>query len=426
MATKKTTKPSSKDLLKQLAINGGPKAVNPPLPRRHHFGKEEKAAVDALFDAAIESGNAPGYNGAEEEAFCKEFAASLGGGFADGVNSGTNAVFVALRALDLPKFSEVIFGCVTDPGGVMPIILNDLIPVPADTAPGSFNTGAKEIEDRITPLTSAIVVAHIAGEPADMPAIMAVAKKYNLPVVEDCAQAHMAFINGQRVGTFGTIGAFSLMFGKHMCTGGQGGAVFTKSEELYWKIRRAADRGKPFNLPGMTNVAPSLNCNLDEIHAAIGRAQLKKLPSIVGRRRKNVAYLRANGFNDLKGISIPQDELPAGHETCCWWWRLRFNAKAMKCTREEYVKALQAEGLNIGPNYYAALPFKMAWAQSRATKFPWNNPCYKGDIFAKYPTPNCDAEMDRDIQFYFFESYTKKNLDQILKAFQKVDAAYAK
>ena len=273
--------------ISELAINGGPQAC-PGLPARFHFGKEEKAAADALFDKCIATGNAIGYNGPEEAAFCKEFAEYLGGGYVDGVNAGTNAVYVALKSLQLPPFSEVIVGCVTDPGGMMPIVELNCIPVPADTAEGSFNAGAKEIEARITERTSAIVVAHISGEPANMPEIMKVAKKYNLPVVEDCAQAHMALINGKKCGTFGTCGAFSLMFGKHMCVGGQGGAVFTNEEDQYWKIRRAADRGKPFNMEGCTNVIAAINCNMDEFHAAIGREQLKKLPGIVERRLKVV------------------------------------------------------------------------------------------------------------------------------------------
>ena len=88
-----------KDMAK-LAMNGGPKARTAAWPERGLIGAEEKLAVDALFDAAIRTGQAPGYNGAEEEAYCREFAASLGGGFADGVNSGTTAVYVALKALE--------------------------------------------------------------------------------------------------------------------------------------------------------------------------------------------------------------------------------------------------------------------------------------------------------------------------------------
>lgn len=407
-----------------LAINGGEKAV-PVLPNRFHFGKEEKAAIDALFDAAIATGNAPGYNGPEEEAFCKEFAEFMGAKYADGTNGGTNSVYVALKALNLPPFSEVIVGCVTDPGGMMPIVINNCIPIPADTAPGSFNTGAKEIEARITERTSAIVVAHIGGEPADMPAIMEVAKKYNLPVVEDCAQSHMARINGKNVGTFGRYGAFSLMFGKHMCTGGQGGAVICNTEEDYWNERRAADRGKPFNLPaGSTNCVPALSCNMDEFHATVGRVQLKKLPDIVARRKKAISMLKAKGFDSLKSISVPP--LREDFDHCYWWWRLKFNAEAMNCTKDEFCAALIAEGLAIVPNYTGALPARMDWYKNKANQHPWNNPLYKGDANKEYLTPNCDQAIKDYFILFVFESYGEKETDLILKAVKKVETFYSK
>lgn len=410
--------------MEKLAIHGGPKAA-PPLPARFHFGREEKAAADALFDEAIATGNAPGYHGAQEEAFCREFAAFTGAAYADGVNSGTNAVYVALKALDLPPFSEVVIGCVTDPGGMMPAAIVNCIPVPADTAPGSYNTGAEEIEARITERTAAIVVAHIGGEPADMPAILNVAEQYGLPVIEDCAQSHMGRIHGRNVGSFGRYGTFSLMFGKHMCAGGQGGAVVCRTEEDYWNERRAADRGKPFNLPpGSTNPVPAINCNLDELHAAVARAQLKKLPGIVARRRAAVEALKRKGFALLRSVSIP--ELPPGFEHCYWWWRLKFNAGNMNCTKEEFCAALTAEGVNVIPGYHAALPAKMEWFRRRAGLHPWNNPLYRGDPAAEYPTPNCDRAMEEHFILPVLESYGERETDGIAAAFRKIEAYYAK
>lgn len=225
--------------LEELAINGGPRVRTKPFPGRGLLGPEEKAAVDALFDEAIASGSAFGYNGPTEEAYCKEFAEFMGGGYVDAVNSGTTAVYVALRALNIEPFTEVIVSCLTDPGGMMPIVMMNCIPIIADTEPGSYNTGPKEVEELISPLTSAILVAHIGGEPVDMEGIMAIARKHNIPVVEDCAQAHGAKLNGKLVGTFGDVAAFSTMFGKHHCTGGQGGLVYTRDERLYYEARRS-------------------------------------------------------------------------------------------------------------------------------------------------------------------------------------------
>lgn len=409
----------------KLAVNGGEKSIPVWFKGRHNYGSEERSAVMALFDESIKSGNAFGYQGSQEEAFCKEFAAFIGGGFADGVNSGTNAVYLAIKALNLPPFSEIIVGCVTDPGGMMTIVLNNCIPIVADVMPGSFNTGAAMIEPLITERTKAIVVAHIGGEPANMPEIMALAKKYQLKVVEDCAQSHMAKINGQNVGSFGDVSAFSLMFGKHMSTGGQGGAVFTKSEETYWNIRRSADRGKAFNLPsGSTNILPALNCNMDEMHAVVGRVQLKKLPDIVARRKAFVNLLIKKGLNQLKAIKIP--EIPAWADHCYWWWKLRIDSSALTVNRNDFCAALIAEGIQINPSYRAALPATFSWFQNRSEKFPWNSPQYKGNPKAEFPCPNANKSMEDHFILPIFETWGEAEAEAILKAMRKVEAVLTK
>ena len=410
--------------LKDLAVNGGPKAVQ-KLPDRFHFGQEEKAAVAALIDKLSERGGCPGYNGAEENAFCREFADFLGGGYADGTNSGTNSVYVALKSLHLPPFSEVVTGCITDAGGAMPVVLNDCIPVPADTAPGSFMPGPEEIEARITERTSAILVAHIFGDPADMPGIMRVAEKHHLPVVEDCAQAHMARIHGRNVGTFGEVGSFSLMFGKHFCAGGQGGAVFTRSEERYNEVLRSADRGKPFGAPaGSSNLFPALNCNMDEIHAVIARVQLKKLPDIVRRRQEAVNWLWTHGLEKLPEISCPQRNLPAGFESCFWRMRVEFHPETMKCSMMEYQAALAAEGV-VAMDYHFAVPFNQGWYTNRRDSFPWNTPQYSR-FNQDYALPNMQKTLDSQFIVFILESYGPAELKLIVDAFAKLHEAFSK
>jgi dTDP-4-amino-4,6-dideoxygalactose transaminase len=258
-----------------------------------------------------------------------------------------------------------------------------------------------------------------------MPEIMALAKKHSLKVVEDCAQSHMAKINGQNVGTFGDASAFSLMFGKHMCTGGHVGAVFTKSEDMYWNIRRTADRGKPFNLPaGSTNVIPAINCNMDEIHAVIGRVQLKKLPDIVARRKALVKLLIKKGMDKLKSVKIPL--LPTWSDHCYWWWRLRIDISSLNCPRNEFFAALMAEGLQINPSYRAAMPATMAWFQDRPGKFPWNATQYKGDPKQKFPCPNANKSVEDHFNLSISESWNEPEADAIINAIRKVEDALAK
>ncbi len=407
-----------------LAVNGGAKFKTDPWPSRGHFGIEEKEAAVKLFDASIASGNAFGYNGVEEEGLCQEFAEFLGGGYADGVNSGTTSVHVALKALKPAPFSEVVVGAVTDPGGIMPIVIQNCIPVIADTVPNSYNTGPEQIEAAITPLTSAIVVAHIGGEPMDIEGIMAVAKKHNLPVVEDCSQSHAAKINGKLVGSFGDVSAFSIMFGKHFCCGGQGGMVFTKDYEIYRAVRNSSDRGKPYDEESNGNVIAALNFNMDELHATIGRAQLKKLPMIVEKRRAFVQLLKNKGIGEFASIIIP--ELLPTAEHSYWWWRFGVDSSKLTCSKDDFCAALIAEGLPINPNYSAALPYTFDWFQNRADKHPWNNPLYKGDPTQKPNTPNAFAVMDNHFNLVLNESWSEQEANDIIAIIKKVESAYLK
>jgi len=410
---------------KKLAANGGPTTRRGPWPTRHLIGTEERRAVNELFDQAIESGNAPGYNGDVEEAYCREFAAFMGGGYADAVSSGTTAVYVALKALDLEPFTEVIVSPVTDPGGMMPIPLLNCIPVVADSIPRSFNTGPAQIEACISPLTSAIVVSHIAGMPADMEGIVEVARRHRLPVVEDCAQAHCARLQGRLLGTYGTIAAFSTMFGKHHCTGGQGGVVFTRDEALSWKVRRASDRGKPFGLPpGATNVVASLNLNLSDLAAAIGREQLRKLPGIVVRRQKIVASLTKE-LQGLATVRVPA--VSGGAEPSYWFWILEALLEATECDKETYCKALIAEGLPVGISY-GALPHTYTWFTERrvfgSSGYPWASPDYNGDRTRRFPTPNAVDAVARLFSLSIAESWGEAEVRDVAAAFRKVDDAF--
>ncbi len=412
----------------KLVIEGGTKLRQKPWPSRSLLGEEEKAAVNALFDSSLESGNAFGYNGEVEEAYCKEFAEYLGGGYADAVNSGTSAVFVALRALDLPMYSEVIVGAVTDPGGMMPIPMMGCIPVPADIAPNSYSTGPEQVEQAITAQTSAILVSHIGGEPADIEGILEVANKHGIPVVEDCAQAPGALVNGRLVGTFGITAAFSTMNGKHFCTGGQGGVGFTKDAELYKKIRWASDRGKAFGLPaGSKNKIASLNFNLGDLGAAIGREQLKKLPGIVARRRGVVAKLRA-ATEGLKSVSVPV--LAPGVEASYWFLRMNFDPTAVTCDRSVFMQALEAEGLPMLADYVLINPHTFDWFTEKRVfgtpGFPWTSPEYKGDPNRVYPCPNIEKTHATSFRLSIHESWGDEEVADAVAIFSKVETAFKK
>ena len=430
-----------------LAIDGGTPLRTKPFPERRLFGEEEKAAAVALFDEAIRTGRegAFGYGGAEEEGYCREFAAWLmegEGGYADAVNSGTSAVYVALRALGLEPFTEVVVPALTDPGGIMPVPMINCIPIVADARPGSYNVGPAEVEAVLSPRTSAILVAHVAGEPAEMGPILDLARARGIPVVEDCAQAHGATYKGEPVGTLGDIAAFSTMSGKHHATGAQGGVVFTRREELYWAARRVADRGKPFGLSGeqvaassaasvVANTEAALNLNSSDLACAIGRVQLKRLPEIVAARRRVAARIR-EGLA-ARSRAVQPGWMPQGGEGSYWFMRLSVDASRLRAGASDFARALAKEGIPVAARYDGAMQGTAAWLNERrvfgTSGYPWSAPEYRahgGDPERRFACPNAQTVLESDFNLRIHERWGEEEIEDTLRALEKVESAYVR
>jgi perosamine synthetase len=407
---------------RHLAINGGRPVRATPFPPRGVITHADKAAVDRLFDHAIAAGQAIGYGGPEEDLYCNEFAQTLGGGYADGVSSGTAAIYVALRALELEPFSEIVVGAINDPGGIMPIPLANCIPIIADAAPGCYNTGPEQVNACLTELTRGIIVPHIAGEPADVAAIGALAEQHGIPLIEDCAQAHGACLHGRALGSFGKAAGFSTMHGKHYNTGGQGGMVFTRDLDMYERVRRHADRGKPFGrADSTTNSVASLNLNMDELRAVIGRAQLSRLGDGVAARRRVAADLVAGlSDNALGAVSAPS-QLP-GAEPSFWFLRLRFHPERVQCTKGDFCAALAAEGIPLLEE--PLVPHLFAWFRERrvfgSSGYPWAAPAYAGDREREFPCPNAAAALADHFNLSINERWGDREVEDTLAAFHKV------
>ena len=409
----------------QLAIDGGAPLVT-DLPERGLIGAEERAAVLGVVDRAIASGGAIEYGGAEEEAYCAEFAETLGGGYADAVNSGTAALYVALRALGVEPFTEVVVPAITDPGGIMPVPLLGCIPVVADTEPGSFNCGPAQIEEVLGPLTGAVVVAHIAGEPAQIEAITRLAERHGVPLIEDCAQAHGAAIGGAPVGSFGTVATFSTMWGKHHSTGGQGGVLFTPRRgavphDPRRRRPRQAVRGHPAGgpqLPGVAELQPGRAERRDRPcaarQAAGGGGAPPRVRAGAGRTPRGRAV----------GVQVP--ELPDGAEPSWWFLRLRYRPMS-DWDKERFCAAVAAEGVPVNPTY-AALPATYTWFRDRQvfgrrSGFPWTAAEYRGDPDRAFPCPNAHAAVAAHFTIPLRESWGEPEATKIAAAFARVDRA---
>ncbi len=206
-----------------------------------------------------------------------------------GVASGTDALNLALKAVGIKRDDEVITTPFTFFATVEAILYQGARPVFVDIEPDTFNINPHLIEDAITERTKAILVVHLFGHPADMSKIMDIACKHNLYVIEDCAQAFGAAINGKPVGTFGDIGCFSFYPSKNLGACGDGGAVITSKPELAEKIRMLRNHG---SRGSYIHETIGLNSRLDELQAAVLNIKLKNIKRYNEERRKRASFYR--------------------------------------------------------------------------------------------------------------------------------------
>ena len=250
--------------------------------------------------------------GKEVEAFEKEFASFHGiNYYAVGVANGTDAIALCLRSLGMERNDEVITASHTAVATVAGIEQSGCIPVFADIDPVTRCIEPRSIEKRISGKTRAIMPVHIYGQPCNMNAICKIAEENKLEVIEDCSQAHGAEINGQKVGTFGSIAAFSCYPTKNLGGTGDGGVILCKSPQLGGKLKALRQYG--WN-EERESIMPGFNSRLDELQAAILRVKLKHLTDDNAKRRA-IAIGYNEAFKNLP-ITLPvlsENELHAMH-----------------------------------------------------------------------------------------------------------------
>jgi dTDP-4-amino-4,6-dideoxygalactose transaminase len=227
--------------------------------------------------------------GPEVEAFETEFAAACGAAFAVGVGNGTDAITLALRALDVGAGDEVIVPAMTAGYTALAVIAAGATPVIVDVEPDTLTIAPAACDAAVTTRTRAVVPVHLYGQAADMESIHRLAARHSLAVVEDCCQAHLATERGVAVGTRSDAAAFSFYPTKNLAALGDGGAVITGSEALASRIRRLRNGGQR----GRSQHAEAgVNSRLDDLQAAVLRARLPRLQRWTTRRRELAAHYR--------------------------------------------------------------------------------------------------------------------------------------
>jgi len=252
---------------------------------------EDAPGVDAAIRRVIDSGWY--VLGPEVEAFERDFAAACGAGMSVGVGTGTDAIAIILRALGIGAGDEVITTPLSAAYTALACMMVGARPVFADLDAQRLTIDPAAIEAAITPKTAAIMPVHLYGQPADMPAIMAIAARHSLAVIEDCCQAHLATCGGQRVGSFGVAAAYSFYPTKNLGALGDGGAITTSDAQLAAKMKRVRNGGQTDRYH---HGEPGVNSRLDEMQAAILSARLPWLRGWTEARRARAAmYRRALG-----------------------------------------------------------------------------------------------------------------------------------
>lgn len=256
------------------------------------IGQEERDAVDRV----LRSGGLA--QGPEVAAFEQEFSYHVGNRECVALNSGTSALHLAFLAAGIQTGDEVIVPSFSFAATANSVALTGATPVFVDIETDYFNLDSSQVESAITPRTRAIMPVHLYGHPANMVEINKIAEKHDLLVFEDAAQAHKASIDGIPVGAWGLAASFSFYPTKNM-TSGEGGMVSTSSPEVARMIRVLRNQGMEVRYQ---NEVIGFNTRMTDIHAAIGREQLKKLPRWTEQRQSNAAFLSEN----LKGVVTPK------------------------------------------------------------------------------------------------------------------------
>lgn len=296
--------------------------------------KNIKGEVDSAINRVVE--NQYFILGNELRTFENNFAKYLEVNYVCGVNSGTDALILALKILGVGKGDEVITPTQSFIATTLAITEVGATPVFVDSNPDTYQIDTKQIEDKITSKTKVILPVHLYGAPCEIDKIMLIAKKHNLKVIEDACQAHGTTLNGQKAGTFGDVGVFSFYPGKNLGCYGDGGAMVTNDEELYKKMLQIRNYGQTIKYYHDTI---GVNSRLDEIQAAILVIKLNNLDKW-NNKRNEIAKKYSEGIKHFKIQKIIKDGYSNFHV-----FTLQVN------NRKEFIQSLEKIGIHTIIHY---------------------------------------------------------------------------
>ena len=298
------------------------------------IGDDERAAVDRVLRSGMLA------QGPEVAAFEEEFSKHVGGRHCIAMNSGTSALHLGFIAAGIKAGDEVIVPSFSFAATANSVALAGGVPIFGDIDPKTFNLDPDHAESLITSKTKAIMPVHLYGHIAAMDRFAEIGKKHGVQIIEDAAQGHLASLNGKNSGEFGTVASFSFYPTKNM-TAGEGGMVVTESAEIARMLRLLRNQGQEIRY---RNEVIGFNPRMTDIHAAIGRVQLAKLPAWTKQRQENAAYLDAN----IKGVVTPFVAPGSTHSYHQYTIRVPGNNAQV---RDKFMEELTKRGVGSGVYY---------------------------------------------------------------------------
>jgi len=413
----------------KLAILGGEPLIKKTLPKYNTISKEELEAATRVIKSGKLSGflgsNAKEFfGGFEVKSFEKQFKEKFGFGHAVCVNSATSGLQIALGALGVGAGDEVIVSPYSMCCSATAPLLYNAIPVFCDIEEDTLCLDPKQLEKLISKDTKAIVVVHLMGHLANMIEIIKIAKKHNIKIIEDAAQAVGAKHNSKYAGSFGDISVFSFNCHKIVQTG-EGGMCCTENEELFKRMCLLRNHAEAviaggFEVDSLNNML-GFNLRMGEIEAAIGKEQIKKLDALV-EQRNELASALSFYLKDIESIILPKNR--EGFYSTWYTYCLRLKDVGVK--RNIIAKALAAEGIPITAGYVEPLYLMPIFQKKELFKngYPFSLPENKGlnQNYQQGVCPVCERiEKDELLQIWgLYPPLTKAEVRNFAFAFEKV------
>lgn len=406
----------------RLAKDGGPKAVVARPGKWVRWDeRERKQLSEAVNQSSLFYWDA-GRRNKQTALFVERFKRYCPSEHVVTCSSGTAALQIAIAAAGVGPGDEVITTPITDLGTVSGILFQQGVPVFADLGASTYNLDPVSVEKCITSRTKAIIAVHLTGTPCDLDPLLALAKKHNLFLIEDCAQAWGATYRGKPVGSHGHAACYSLMSSKHIGCG-DGGVVASSDPRIGPALLKFSDKGNDRTNPayswGKTQVLAS-NYRMSELQAAFAAVQLERLEGIAAKRSALGRSL-AEGLSGIPSVMPPQ--LQAADRSTFWFFYFRLRPERLRCSRDEFAAALRAEGAQCSAGYIPVPIYKLPYFAQHAFfagRWPVKEMGLTKMDYAAVRCPEAEAILSTGIQCAITEVMDDAYIQEVTAAVRKV------